>query len=243
MAAANAPSVLLLVADDPAWRASLQEALLQEGFQVIQLPFSQSLPAAGRPAVQLLILNAPGAGVDPEASVALIENLRRRDAATPLLLVPDAASEDQRVALLEAGADDVLVRPFGLREFVARCRALLRRVKRRQPPASQARSGEVLAVGPIRLYRQECRVTRDGEEVNLSPREFRLLECFMLHPGRALSREQLLEQVWGADYSGDSKSVDVHVLWLRRKLDVQGPKPQLFITVRGIGYRLDPPRS
>jgi two-component system phosphate regulon response regulator PhoB len=101
----------------------------------------------------------------------------------------------------------------------------------------------VLRVGPISLDRQQCRVCLNDVEVSLTPREFRLLECFMLQPGRALSREQLIELVWGPDYSGDSKSVDVHVLWLRRKLDATAAKPQLFITVRGIGYRLDPPRS
>jgi two-component system phosphate regulon response regulator PhoB len=101
----------------------------------------------------------------------------------------------------------------------------------------------VLRVGPIALYRQECRATLNGIDVVLSPKEFRLLECFMLQPGRALSREELLEQVWGPDFNGDMKSIDVHVLWLRRKLEPDHPKPKLFVTVRGIGYRLDPPRD
>jgi two-component system phosphate regulon response regulator PhoB len=101
----------------------------------------------------------------------------------------------------------------------------------------------VLHVGPIALYRQECRATLNGNDVVLSPKEFRLLECFMLQPGRALSREEMLEQVWGPDFAGDMKSIDVHVLWLRRKFESDQSKPKFFVTVRGIGYRLDPPRS
>jgi two-component system phosphate regulon response regulator PhoB len=92
------------------------------------------------------------------------------------------------------------------------------------------------------LFRDQCRVCLNGNQVALTPREFRLLECFMLQPGRALSRDQLIEQVWGADYNGNNKSVDVHVWWLRRKLEQPG-QPSHFLTVRGIGYRfVDPDR-
>ncbi|MFM7315184.1 MAG: winged helix-turn-helix domain-containing protein [Cyanobium sp.] len=245
--AAPAPATLELVADDPIRRAELVQALLEEGFQVVQRPFSrvaaELLPArGGRHAPQLLILQPP---VAPGLSTVqtLVQALRRRDSALPLLLLLDGADEQLRAAVLDAGADDVLVHPIGLREFVARCRAILRRTARSRPSRRDQDSGSVLEVGPIRLDRLQCRVTLAGEEVMLTPREFRLLECFMQHPGRALSREQLIEQVWGPDYSGDSKSVDVHVLWLRRKLDVGVRNPQIFITVRGIGYRLDPPRG
>ena len=248
MASGQAPPTLVLVADDPLWRAHLVQVLLEEGFQVVQRPFPRQpkelLPEAGaRLATRLLILHLSAARQNSGGGAAmLLQGLRRRDHAIPLLLLLDAADEDQRAMLLDAGADDVLVQPFGLREFVARCRAILRRAARQPIAQRSSSSGALLQVGPISLDREQCRVHLSGEEVNLTPREFRLLECFMLHPGRALSREQLLEQVWGPDYSGDSKSVDVHVLWLRRKLDVAGSRPELFITVRGIGYRLDPPR-
>ena len=248
MASGQAPPTLVLVADDPLWRAHLVQVLLEEGFQVVQRPFprppTELLPEAGaRLAPRLLILHLSAERQNSGGGAAmLLQGLRRRDHAIPLLLLLDAADEDQRAMLLDAGADDVLVQPFGLREFVARCRAILRRAARQPIAQRSSSSGALLQVGPISLDREQCRVHLSGEEVNLTPREFRLLECFMLHPGRALSREQLLEQVWGPDYSGDSKSVDVHVLWLRRKLDVAGSRPELFITVRGIGYRLDPPR-
>ena len=138
------------------------------------------------------------------------------------------------------GADDVLVRPFGVRECVARCRAILRRLKRLERNSRLAQAGSVLRAGVIELFRDQCRVCVAGQEVPLTPREFRLLECFMLQPGRALSRDQLIEQVWGPDYGGNNKSVDVHVLWLRRKMDQPG-KPSIVVTVRGIGYRFAAP--
>ena len=241
MAASVQPALIRLVADDPAWRDQLHLTLQQEGFRVEQQPMPQQLkqllsqaPTAERPS--LWVVNLPSDRHDLVATLALIQRLRRRDQLTPLLLLADAASDDQRAELLEVGADDVLVRPFGLREFVARCRAILRRLKRIEQSSRAAQAGAVLRAGRIELFRDQCRVCVGGQEVMLTPREFRLLECFMLQPGRALSRDQLIEQVWGPDYGGNNKSVDVHVLWLRRKLDQAG-KPSMLVTVRGIGYR------
>ena len=245
--ASSSTALLLLVADEPLWRDELHRVLVEEGFRVRQQPFPSRLrdllvddTLLQPPA--LLIVNCPNRRWDLAVSLDLVQRLRRRDRLTPLLLLPDDADEQMRSALLDAGADDVLVRPFGVREFVARCRAMLRRISRRQIRAEAVSGSDILEAGPIRLYRQECRATLNDEEVRLTPREWRLLEYFMLNPGRALSRDQLIEQVWGPDYTGDSKSVDVHVLWLRRKLDQAASRPQLFITVRGIGYRLDVPR-
>ena len=241
MAASVQPALIRLVADDPAWRDQLHLTLQQEGFRVEQQPMPQQLKqllsqasTAERPS--LWVVNLPSDRHDLVATLALIQRLRRRDQLTPLLLLADAATDDQRAELLEVGADDVLVRPFGLREFVARCRAMLRRLKRIEQSSRAAQAGAVLRAGRIELFRDQCRVCLEGQEVMLTPREFRLLECFMLQPGRALSRDQLIEQVWGPDYGGNNKSVDVHVLWLRRKLDQPG-KPSILVTVRGIGYR------
>jgi two-component system phosphate regulon response regulator PhoB len=246
MAPASAPPQLLLVADDELWRRELREVLQQEGFRVFDIAYSVRLrdllnPPSGRQAFQLLVINIPGASVSLPAAVQLIQALRRRDSATPLLLIPDQADEEVRVRLLEAGADDVLTRGFGLREFIARSRALMRRSRRRQLSRSIPTGQDLLRLGELCLHRSECRASLAGEDLHLSPKEFRLLECFMLQPGRALSREQLLEQVWGPDFTGDSKSVDVHVLWLRRKIEPQNVKPQWLVTVRGVGYRLDGP--
>jgi two-component system phosphate regulon response regulator PhoB len=114
---------------------------------------------------------------------------------------------------------------------VARCRALLRRSTSQQPEVS------VLEHANLQLYPDECRVTRDGLPVNLSPKEYRLLELFMRHPRRVWSRDKLLEQIWGYDYIGDSKTVDVHIRWLREKLEANPSAPEHLVTVRGFGYR------
>jgi two-component system phosphate regulon response regulator PhoB len=246
MAATAAPALIQLVADDPHWREQLYMALQQEGYRVQPQPAPQLLKdlirrgRGERPS--LLVVNLPTERHDLVATLALIQRFRRRDPQMPLLLLADQAVEQERAQLLDTGADDVLVRPFGLREFVARCRAMLRRMKRIEQNARLSGAGRVITAGGLQLFREQCRVCLDGEEVNLTPREFRLLECFMLQPDRALSRDQLIEQVWGPDYCGNNKSVDVHVLWLRRKLDRPG-YPSLFVTVRGIGYRFAPPPS
>ncbi|MEY3749666.1 MAG: hypothetical protein RLZZ631_253 [Cyanobacteriota bacterium] len=239
------PPLIRLVAEDPLWREELHLALQQEGFRVIQQPPPLQLkelihvdPGAARSA--LWVLNLPSDRHDLVVTLALMQRLRRRDPLTPVLLLADQAAEAERAELLDAGADDVLVKPFGLREFVARCRAMLRRLKRMEQSSRAHEADVLLEAAGIQLFREQCRVVVDGREVSLTPREFRLLECFMLQPGRALTRDQLIEQVWGPDYVGNSKSVDVHVLWLRRKLGRPQASP-LIVTVRGIGYRFSPP--
>jgi two-component system phosphate regulon response regulator PhoB len=142
-------------------------------------------------------------------------------------------SETDRVLGLEVGADDYLVKPFGMRELVARCRALLRR----SHAGSLVGSATVLEHANLRLFPDECRVCRDGANLNLSPKEYRLLELFMQHPRRVWSRDKLLEHVWGHDYIGDSKTVDVHIRWLREKVEDNPSAPRHIHTVRGFGYR------
>lgn len=159
--------------------------------------------------------------------------LRQHGNPVPILILSAKGSETDRVLGLEVGADDYLTKPFSMRELVARCRALLRRhrVGFFSQPAR-------LQFGDIVLYPQQCRVLVRGEEANLAPKEFRLLELFMKSPRRVWSREQLLDRVWGFDFVGDSKTVDVHIRWLREKLEEDPSQPQYIITVRGFGYRL-----
>ncbi len=158
--------------------------------------------------------------------------LRYQGNITPILVVSAKGSETDRVLGLEVGADDYLTKPFSMRELTARCRALLRR----QRYSSQVAT-PVQTFREINLYSQECRVVVRGTEVNLSPKEFRLLELFMSYPKRVWSREQLIEQVWGVDFLGDTKTVDVHIRWLREKLESDPSQPEYVITVRGFGYR------
>lgn len=227
------PHSLLVVEDDETIRETIRDALSLEGFAVTacadgRAALDQLLqPPEGREfALVVLDLMLPGLG-----GLDLCRQLRQAGATTPILVVSARDSETDRVLGLEVGADDYLVKPFGMRELVARCRALLRR--------SQAATASVrlLEHANLRLYPEECRVTRDGLEVNLSPKEYKLLELFMHHPRRVWSREKLLENVWGHDYFGDSKTVDVHIRWLREKLEINPSAPVHLVTVRGFGYR------
>jgi two-component system phosphate regulon response regulator PhoB len=158
--------------------------------------------------------------------------LRYQGNPVPILMLSAKGSETDRVLGLEVGADDYLTKPFSMRELVARCRALLRRQRLSTLPQLPA-----LQYKEIILYPQECRVLVRGQEVSLSPKEFRLLELFMSYARRVWSREQLLDQVWGPDFVGDSKTVDVHIRWLREKLEQDPSRPEYIVTVRGFGYR------
>ena len=224
---------LLVVEDDETIRETICEALELEGF-VVQ-------PCAnGRDALQLLQRPADVKGFDLVVldlmlpglgGLDICRQLRQHSNQTPILVVSARDTETDRVLGLEVGTDDYLVKPFGMRELVARCRALLRR------STSHIARDRVLEHANLRLFQEECRVTRDGLEVNLSQKEYRLLELFMLNPRRVWSRDQLLEQLWGIDYFGDSKTVDVHIRWLREKLEASPSAPVHLVTVRGFGYR------
>jgi two-component system phosphate regulon response regulator PhoB len=227
-------SSLLVVEDDDTIRETIRDALMLEGFEVTACGNGrdalQSLQRASGTeksfALVVLDLMLPGLG-----GLELCRQLRKAGDATPILVVSARDSEADRVLGLEVGADDYLIKPFGMRELVARCRALLRR------SSSGATQSRQVVHGNLCLYPEECRVTRDGLDVNLSPKEYRLLELFMQHPRRVWSRDKLLEQVWGHDYFGDSKTVDVHIRWLREKLEVNPSAPEHLVTVRGFGYR------
>jgi two-component system, OmpR family, phosphate regulon response regulator PhoB len=157
--------------------------------------------------------------------------LRREGNMIPILMLTAKGSETDRVVGLEVGADDYLTKPFGMRELSARCRALLRRERRIMPQQV------ILQYQDLWMNLDECRVIVRDILTELSPKEFRLLELFMRNPRRVWSREQLLERVWGPDFMGDSKTVDVHIRWLREKLEVDPSRPKYLVTVRGFGYR------
>jgi two-component system OmpR family response regulator len=138
---------------------------------------------------------------------------------------------------LEVGADDYLTKPFSMRELLARIGAQLRRA---QMSAASQTERDVLVAGPLALDLRARKVQRDGTTVALKPKEFDLLAFFLRHPGRVWSREQLLEQVWGYEFAGDTRTVDVHIRWLRQKIEDDPSLPRYLQTVRGAGYRFDP---
>jgi len=231
-----APSRLLLVEDDDTIRETIAESLTAEGFLVdavahgnAALEHFQDTPETSTFDLVLLDLMMPGVhGLD------FCRYLRRRGFTTPILIVSAKDSETDRVVGLEVGADDYLVKPFGMRELVARCRVLLRRSSRttiHQPAV------EVLKHGELALYPEEYSATMKGRPLSLPPKQYKLLEFFMRHPRRVWSRDKLLERIWGPDFIGDIKTVDVHIRWLREKLEDNPSQPLLITTVRGFGYR------
>ncbi|BAZ43242.1 two component transcriptional regulator, winged helix family protein [Chondrocystis sp. NIES-4102] len=228
---------ILLIEDEDLIREMVVIALEEEGYEVhtasngrAALNMLQNPDVSkSKLAPDLIILDL----MLPEVNgLDICRLLRYQGDITPILVVSAKASETDRVLGLEVGADDYLTKPFSMRELVARCRALIRRQK-----YSSSNASSVQKYGDIRLFPQECRVTVRGMEVNLSPKEFRLLELFMSYPRRVWSREQLIEQVWGPDFLGDTKTVDVHIRWLREKLEIEPSQPEYLITVRGFGYR------
>ena len=228
---------ILVVEDEDLIREMLVLALEEEGYEVVTaadgrtaLAFLQDAePGEGEFPFNLLILDLMLPQIN---GLDLCRLLRYQGNPVPILILSAKSSETDRVLGLEVGADDYLTKPFSMRELVARSRALLRRQRFSCLPQTP-----VLQMRDVMLNPQECRVTVRGEEVNLSPKEFRLWELFMSYPRRVWSRDQLIDQVWGPDFLGDTKTVDVHIRWLREKLEKDPSQPEYLITVRGFGYR------
>lgn len=231
---------VLVVEDEETIRDTIALALSDEGYDVITAEdgnraleiacrTNQSSALTGPP-LDLIVLDLMLPHVN---GLDLCRLIRHEGNNVPILILSAKGSETDRVVGLEVGADDYLTKPFGMRELIARCRALLRRYNHARPQSQES----ALTFQDIVLYPQECRVVVRGNEINLSPKEFRMLELFMSHPRRVWSREQLIERVWGPDFMGDSKTVDVHIRWLREKLEADPSHPDYLITVRGFGYR------
>ena len=157
----------------------------------------------------------------------------------PIIMLTARGEEIDRVMGLEVGADDYVPKPFGMRELMARVRAALRRATRQDENIAR----EVLSVGAIQVDTGSRRAYRDGMELGLAQKELDLLACLMRNRGIALSRDLLLERVWGFDFNGDPRTVDVHIRWLREKVETDPSEPAYIQTVRGIGYRFEAPRE
>ncbi|MBW4618496.1 MAG: response regulator transcription factor [Cyanosarcina radialis HA8281-LM2] len=228
-------SRILLVEDEELIREMLIVSLEEEGYKVVTATDGGAALSLLQNAelntntFDLIVLDLMLPQVN---GLDLCRWLRYQGNPVPILIVSAKSTETDRVLGLEVGADDYITKPFSMRELIARCRALLRR-QRLNLSAQQP----VLQWRDVTLYPQECRTFARGEEVNLSPKEFRLLELFMSYPRRVWSRDQLIDRVWGADFLGDTKTVDVHIRWLREKLEKDPSQPEYVITVRGFGYR------
>jgi DNA-binding response OmpR family regulator len=226
----TAPAKTVLVVDDePTLVATLKYNLEREGYRVVSAGDGEkaiTLARSERPDLMILDLMLPAVdGLE-------VCRILRREMTLPILMLTARVGEVDKVVGLEIGADDYVTKPFSTRELLARIRALLRRTT---TPADE----EVLVSGDLRVDMKRREVTRNDRPVELKPKEMELLIYFMRNKGRAFTREQLLREVWGYDFYGDSRTVDVHVSWLRQKIEEQPGKPVRILTVRGVGYRFE----
>ena len=221
---------ILVVEDEPTLRETLIEALEVEGFRVVGAADGRAalLRFRGeRPDLILLDLMLP------ELSGIEVCRIIRAESGVPIIMLTAKDSELDKIVGLELGADDYITKPFSLRELSARIRALFRRAEQGvavdEPPA-------VIDLGRIQADLAGHRLLHDGRLVPIKPKAFELLAFLILHPGQVFTRDQLLERVWGYDYAGETRTVDVHVHWLRTAIEADAAEPAFIHTVRGVGY-------
>jgi two-component system response regulator RegX3 len=221
---------LLLVEDEPSIAEGLTITLEAEGFQVVWVKDGQdALPAweRNRPDLILLDLMLPGmSGTD-------VCRIVRARSDVPIIMLTARDQEVDRVVGLELGADDYVTKPFSTRELVARVRAVLRRA----PIIDVMDVDAPVEASGVRVDRARHEVQVDGELADLPPKEFELLAYLVEHAGRVLTRHQLIDEVWGSDYVGDTKTLDVHIRRLRTRVERDAQAPERILTVRGVGYR------
>lgn len=229
---ANAGARTVLVVEDEASLAStLSYNLRKNGFNVISASDGlEGLRSAQRDSPDVIVLDL----MLPKMDGLEVCRRLRADSDVPVLMLTAKGEELDRVVGLEMGADDYLTKPFSMRELMARVRALLRRSGVRAASPDEASR---VAAGGVELDVRGRTATRAGEELNLKPKEFDLIHFLAKNAGQVFTREQLLEHVWGYEFFGGSRTVDVHVRWLREKIEDDPGKPQHLLTVRGVGYK------
>ncbi|MDX2407223.1 response regulator transcription factor [Streptomyces microflavus] len=230
------PQRILIVDDEPAVREALQRSLAFEGYGTrVAVDGYDALAMAEAYAPDLIVLDIQMPRMD---GLTAARRIRATGSTTPILMLTARDTVGDRVTGLDAGADDYLVKPFELDELFARIRALLRRSSYAASAAdAQAPDDDVLSFADLRMDLATREVTRGDRRVELTRTEFTLLEMFLAHPRQVLTREQILKAVWGFDFEPSSNSLDVYVMYLRRKTEAGG-EPRLVHTVRGVGYAL-----
>jgi two-component system response regulator RegX3 len=225
------PARILVVEDEVSLADTVRYNLEREGYAVTVAP-------DGRAALERFRVDEPTLVILdlmlPEVSGLDVCRAIRAESDVPIIMVTAKDSEADKVAGLELGADDYVTKPFSVRELVSRVRANLRRAR---PQSAAPTRDEVLAGGPVSMDVARHEVTVRGEAIAIPPKEFDLLETFLRRKGRLLTREFLIDQIWGPDYFGDTKTLDVHVKRLRRKIEEDPHQPVHLVTVRGLGYK------
>ena len=229
---------ILIVEDEPSLREIMYRALVQEHYVVeTAATYAEADAKVAGYSYDCILLDIMLPGED---GISILRRLRSLPdtAALPVILLTAKNTEYDKVIGLDSGADDYIAKPFGMMELISRVNALLRRANRPAQGAAEeiAEPSDLMVVGAIKLSPSARTVMADGREVNLTRKEFDLLRTLMENKGRVLTREQLLEQVWGVSFVGETRTVDMHIRTLRQKLGAYGEKIE---TVRGVGYRME----
>ena len=224
---------VLIVEDDRNLLDTLVYNVKKEGYNVVTSTDGEAaIVSAREEKPDLIILDI----MLPTLNGLEVCRILRKEMTTPILMLTARNEEVDKIIGLEIGADDYMTKPFSMRELIARLRAMLRRadmtVSRPDSP------GKTITTGTLEIDAERHRITDSGKELELSPREYDLLVFLAINKGFVFTREQLLEKVWGYDFAGDTRTVDVHIRWLRQKIEVDPSRPEKLLTVRGAGYKL-----
>ncbi len=226
------PKRILIIDDEPMIVESVSYSLKQEGYEVISAGDGVTgMQLAEDEAVDLILLDLMLPGMN---GLEVCRSLRHHSN-VPIIMLTAKEGEIDRVLGLELGADDYVTKPFSMRELVARIKTVLKRTV--AVPAGNEAPPQLLASHELQIDLLGHEVTVKGQVVNLSSKEYELLRILASHPGQVLTREQLLNLVWGNDFYGDDRTVDVHIRWLREKIEEDPGNPQYILTVRGVGYK------
>jgi DNA-binding response OmpR family regulator len=233
------PESILIVEDEPALQETLAYNLKKEGYTVESVGDGRAaLESARRIKPDLIVLDI----MLPEMDGLEVARILRKEMTSAILMLTARDNEIDRVVGLEVGADDYLTKPFSMRELMARVKAQLRRariLREELGKSVEAAPHETLTFGNLSIDLTRREVILNHEVLAMKPKEYELLLFFAEHKGQMLSREFILERVWGWDYIGDSRTVDVHVRWLRQKIETDAANPTRIVTVRGGGYRFE----
>ena len=228
-----AEGTVLVIEDEENLQEALKYNLEREGYDVLTAGDGErGLSAARERQPDLVILDI----MLPQLDGLEVCRILRRERDTPIIMLTAKGEEVDRVVGLELGADDYITKPFSMRELLARLRTVLRRA-RNHPRADGPPSNEVLTSGDLEVNLAAHTVSIGGAEVEMKPREFDLLALLVANKGRAFTRDQILERLWGQDYIGDTRTVDVHIRWIRQKIETGPGSPNRIVTIRGVGYR------
>jgi len=230
------PEKILIVEDESTLQETLAYNLEHQGYQVITASDGNTaITLAKESEPDLILLDIMLPGMDGFEVCRIL----RKDMTVPILMLTARDGEIDRVVGLEVGADDYLTKPFSMRELIARVKALLRRVRIMQSKNEEIEEHKIYEFSNLCIDESRHEVLLDGQALNFKPKEYDLLHYLARHRGLILSREKILEEVWGWDYFGDSRTVDVHIRWLREKIEKDPASPQRIITIRSAGYRFE----